>query len=81
MSYVKNAGAPGGIRKCRLPGSRAEAADWDARQWLIDTDLWDGSVGMTPEIRPVADTPHPDADANHYGDSITDTVLSRVLVT
>ncbi len=60
---VAPVGAPGRIEKCRPSGSRAEAADGDARQWLIDNDLWDGSVGMAPEIRPVADTPHPDADA------------------
>jgi hypothetical protein len=32
------------------PGSRAEAADWHARQWLIDNDLLDDTVGMTPEV-------------------------------
>jgi hypothetical protein len=31
-------------------GGRAEAAgEGDARQWLIDNDLWDDGVGMLPE--------------------------------
>lgn len=31
-------------------GDCVEAADgWDARQWLIDNDLWDDKVGMSPE--------------------------------
>ena len=69
-------------RERPAPGSRAEAADWDARQWLIDNDLWDDSIGMPPEMYDrAADTPRPDADANHYRDSITDTVLSSPLVT
>ena len=33
------------------------------------------------DVRPAADTPRPDADAHHYRDSITDTVLSSSLVT
>jgi hypothetical protein len=36
-------------RQRSAPGSRAEAADWDARQWLIDNDLWDDSIGMPPQ--------------------------------
>jgi hypothetical protein len=32
-------------------GDCAEAAGgWDARQWLIDNDLWDDNVGMAPEM-------------------------------
>ena len=67
---------------CQYRASAAEAADWDARQWLIANDLWDDSVGMPPEMHaPAADTLRPDADAHHYRDSITDTVASRRLAT
>ena len=37
-------------RECPAPGSRAEAADWDARQWLIDNDFWHDTVGMSPKM-------------------------------
>jgi hypothetical protein len=37
-------------RERPAPGSRPEAAAWDSRQWLIDNDLWDDSVGMPPEM-------------------------------
>lgn len=34
----------------RSSGGRADdAVEWDARQWLIDNDLWDDNVGMPPE--------------------------------
>ena len=59
-----------------------QAAAWDARQWLIDNDLWDDNVGIPPEMYDrAADTPRADADAHHYRDSITDTVSSLKLVT
>jgi hypothetical protein len=58
------------------------AADWDARQWLIDNDLWDDSVGMPSEMYDrQPDTPRPDADAHRYRISITDTELLYWLVT
>jgi hypothetical protein len=63
------------------PGSRAEAADWDARQWLIDNDLWDNSIGMLPEMyNRAADTP-PRRRCNRYRCSITDTELLSWLAT
>jgi hypothetical protein len=37
-------------RERPAPGSCAEAADWDARQWLIDNHLWDDSVATPPEM-------------------------------
>jgi hypothetical protein len=62
---------------CDVPG-----ADWDARQWLIDNDLRDDSIGMPPErYDRAADPPRPDADAHPYRDSITDTELLCQLVT
>jgi hypothetical protein len=49
-----------------------------ARQWLIDNDLWDNSVGMPPEMH---DRAAPRRRCNHYRCSITDTVPSSELVT
>jgi hypothetical protein len=67
---------------CSTAPAPPKRPDWDARQWLIDNDLWDDSIGMPPEMYDrAADTPRPDADANNYRCSITDTVPSLRLVT
>jgi hypothetical protein len=59
----------------------ASPPDWDARQWLIDNDLRDDSVGLPPEMYDRQPTRAPRRRCNHYRDSITDTVPSSWLVT
>jgi hypothetical protein len=41
----------------------------------------EGVLLLVSKGRPSADTPRPDADANHYRDSITDTVALSALAT